>query len=851
MDYLEACLGSVAAQQNVDVEHLIFDPGSTDGSREFAAAHAARYPFVQYFGEPDTGQADAINKGLEMASGDILSWLNSDDSYVGPAVLERVVAEFEANPDVDVVCGRGTYITPEGKLIKEAWVHRDGAVIPDRLRKSIGLFQPSVFFRRRVYEKVGGLDTAYDLSLDYDYWIRFAQAGMNFHFLDEVLAKMTIHRDSKTVGSRGAQFDEYLEMLQKHYGRPDPVWIDRAALHRATGRDGMLETSRHMTFSQAARYRFHHSLLRRRHLPETPRLESAVVATTFDASYYEQGLNLIAGLHRTSMDSVDQIVVFDLGLESEQRDHLSGYDRVTVVDYPSEVDGLFDGYMNPKNYSYKCAAIKAAGEFVDDGGVVVFMDAGITPLRPIREIVERTRTNGVFFVDHGDLQTWPIYNIQFTHENSLAAMGATVEEAMGEHLCSCLIGYTKGGPFQSLINEAYEYSKDPTIVVAPKHLAPDARIEARVGNDARMLRKEILEAPSDHSSINRDELRALFGYFGHRQDQSIYSVLAARYGAEQQPASRYNSSNSQSSRVSKLNWESGSLSAEISVSRTNLDSTDDGTVIYHHRGTFSNLDGLQHDSRTSDCLFLLGNGPSLASIDLRSLEGVDSMGFNAAYRHWREIDWYPTYYACLDTVVTLSHADEIADMVHSADKNRIRRFFLREKILEARPELENNPLVMFFERESGRRSGLGARPLTTGSHSLLWAWLLGYTRIFMLGVDLNYVEVIDGAKMDADSTLSIESDIDHNPNYFFPGYQTKGDHYNIANPEPNLHYDSWVAAAKTLPGNVDVFNLNPNSAVDIFETMDFETALQEAQVTRRSVFRTFDPPARATGVEGL
>ena len=849
-EFLTECLESVAAQQAVDFEHLIFDPGSTDGSRDVAEAHAARHSFVKYFPEPDSGQVEAINKGLERATGDILTWLNSDDSYIGTDVLERVVAEFDAHPEIDVICGRGTYITPTGDLIKEAWVHRDGEAIPDRLRNSIGLVQPSVFFRRSVYEKVGGLDPTFNLSLDYDYWIRFAKAGVRFHFLDQLLVKMTIHKDSKTIGSRGPQFHEHLNLLRSHYGRPDPVWVDRTAMHRTTGRDGMIDASRTLTRGQAARYRYHHADLRRQFFDETPPVNQAVVATTFDAAYFDQGLNLIAGLHRTSLAVVKRIVIYDLGLTNLQREHLDGYDRVTVVDYPDEARSAFDGYLSPKNYAYKCAAIHAAAEFAQDGEVVVFMDAGIVPLRSIREIVERASTEGIFLVDHGDISTWPIYNIQFTAEDSLAAMGATGAEAMGKHVCSCLVAYTKAGPFQRLVDEAYEYSKDPNVVVAPKHLADGERIEAEVGQEANVRRASILTDLDRLAGVPRDELRSLFGYFGHRQDQSIYSLLAARHGASQQPAIRYNSSNPESSRASKLNWESGSVSDDIAVSRMNLEATDSSTVIYHHRGTFSNLDGAQHDDRTSDCIFLLGNGPSLASVDLRQLEGVDTLGMNAAYRHWQDIGWYPSYYVCLDTVVGVSHADAIADMVHNCEENGIRRFFLRENILEVQPALADHPRVQFFERETKRRSGLGARPLTTGSHSLVWAWLMGYTRVFLLGVDLDYVEIIDEAVLQDDGALSITSEVSENPNYFFAGYQQEGDRYNVPNPDSGLHQASWEAAREALPDVVDVFNLNPSSALKVFDFMGFDDAVKEAQVTQRSIVRAFDPPARPLGSSG-
>ncbi len=839
-DYLVACLESVAAQAIPPAEHLIFDPGSTDGSIDVARAHAERHGFVTLFAEPDEGQVDAINKGFAAAKGEILTWLNSDDAYLDDGVLAAVTDAFEQHPEADVVYGRGYYVDPQGRKLKDAFVHRDTARIAELLHGAVGILQPALFFRRRLYEQVGGLDPTYNLSLDYEYWIRFAKAGARFHFLDRPLARATMHTDSKTVGSRGAQFDELLELQTHHYGRPHPAWLERAALHRATGRDGIIDTSRELTVSQQARRRYHATELRRRYLPLGPPPPKALVVTSFDRNYHEQGLNLIAGLHRTSRAAADRILVYDLGLTESQRRSLSDLELVEVVDYPTEVWSFFEGYMHPKNYSYKCAAIRAAGALVEPGQVVLWMDAGVTPLRPIDEIVRRTVEDGVFFVDHDDRPGWPFYNIQNTSAESLAAMGATPQEMIAPHLCSALVGYVREGPYQTLIDEAYLLSQDERVVVAPKHLGPEDRIEPERHESARTRRAYLRSHPE--AAPGEDELRRLFGYWGHRQDQSIYSVLCARYGAPQHSGLRYNRANDASSAASKLNWESDGFSNEVAVSRLHLDGTSGDTVIYHHRGTFSNLDGLQHRHRRSDCLFILGNGPSLADVDLRSLDGHATLGMNAAYRYWHEIGWYPTYYACMDIVVAASQAESIADLVANADDNGIELFFLRESAIEAQPQLAADPRVVVLGRELRRRSGLDVEPITTGSHALLWGRMLGYTRMFLLGVDLGYQEHVPGAELREDGTLEITGDMSENPNYFFAGYQQPGDRYNIPNPEPGLHHRAWQAVADALPAQIDVFNLNPKSALTIFPMHDLADALTESATTRRSIVRTWTPP---------
>ena len=99
---------------------------------------------------------------------------------------------------------------------------------------------------------------------------------------------------------------------------------------------------------------------------------------------------------------------------------------------------------------------------------------------------------------------------------------------------------------------------------------------------------------------------------------------------------------------------------------------------------------LRADSRTA---FVLGNGPSLADVSLPSLSDYATIGLNAAYRYWREIDWRPRYYACVDTVVGLSHKDEIATLV---EEGRIEKFLLRNNLIEALgPVARTNRVVNF------------------------------------------------------------------------------------------------------------------------------------------------------------
>ncbi|MEO0696945.1 MAG: hypothetical protein AAFY84_12680 [Pseudomonadota bacterium] len=218
-----------------------------------------------------------------------------------------------------------------------------------------------------------------------------------------------------------------------------------------------------------------------------------------------------------------------------------------------------------------------------------------------------------------------------------------------------------------------------------------------------------------------------------------------------------------------------------------------------------------------ETVFLLGNGPSLAGIDLRAISPFPTLGMNAAYRYWDQIDWCPTYYACLDLTVGLSHKDEIVRLI---EEERIEKLLLRDNLIETLGSAARTDRVVNFDALAARSDLLSIPHPTTGSHSALWASHMGFTRIILLGIDLQYKEFVDGAEKRSGIELEITRDSD-NPNYFFDGYQRPGDRYNIPNPRPGLHVNAWTAAGQRLSTHgVEVLNGNSSSAIDIFAYVD-------------------------------
>lgn len=259
----------------------------------------------------------------------------------------------------------------------------------------------------------------------------------------------------------------------------------------------------------------------------------------------------------------------------------------------------------------------------------------------------------------------------------------------------------------------------------------------------------------------------------------------------------------------------------------------------------------KHPPRTSK-LFILGNGPSLRGFDFHKLDHVVTLGMNAAYRHWDRINWYPTYYCCMDTTVIISHASQIYRLIQEREHNKIQAFFLRENILEQYPDLSDQDSVFFLEKEQVHHPILQINLITTGAQSALWGAYLGYSQIFLLGIDSSYTEHIAGIKRVEGIVLELEKTPTENPNYFFDDYQQAGDRFHVPNPNPEypVHIHSWLEAnAKLQAAGVSIANCNLQSNLVIFPFMPVDEALtvpehpnihsQPIQPSRLSLLRSY------------
>ncbi len=206
--YLEETIRSVLLQGYQDIEYIIIDGGSSDNSPEIIMKYS---PWLAYWtSEEDRGQSHAINKGLSRATGEIFAYLNSDDIYM-PGTLEKVSRYFLAHPDADVLYGDCRTIDQNSHEL-DIWRSQDFNLYKELCRNYI--YQPTLFMRRRVFEKTGALNEDLHYVMDIDYWYR-ASLEHKFYYTSDVLASFRLGDKSKSGGSRLPFVEERKRVLDK------------------------------------------------------------------------------------------------------------------------------------------------------------------------------------------------------------------------------------------------------------------------------------------------------------------------------------------------------------------------------------------------------------------------------------------------------------------------------------------------------------------------------------------------------------------------------------------------------------------------------------------------------------
>ena len=227
---LEQALESVRSQDyGGDVEHVVVDGGSTDGTQDILEAAG-----VRYISEPDRGLSDAVNKGIRLARNDVIGWLNADDVYL-PGALARAGREFALDPEALWVTGPCLIVGADGEEIRSA-VTRYKNLFLRRYSYRLHLVQnfvscPSTFVRRSAFDRIGVLDERFKYSMDYDLWLRLGRLRPPV-VVDEPLASFRMAEGSLSMTGFERQFAEHAQNAREH-GAGHPVAV---ILNRVTSR---------------------------------------------------------------------------------------------------------------------------------------------------------------------------------------------------------------------------------------------------------------------------------------------------------------------------------------------------------------------------------------------------------------------------------------------------------------------------------------------------------------------------------------------------------------------------------------------------------------------------------------
>jgi hypothetical protein len=225
--YIGAAVSSVLDQEEADFDYIVMDGGSTDNTVDVLKRFGKRLRWVS---QKDNGQSDAINRGFSQTGGEILGWLNSDDTYA-PGAFRAVAEIFAANPDVDLVYGDATYTDTRGQHIADC-VHVEPYSRHRLFCYSDFLVQPATFFRRRAFEAVGGVDAAIHWAMDYDLWLRIVAKESRVAYLPRVLANFRWLAENKTATGGWGRLNEIVGILRRQgYGPPAYIQLEQCNMH--------------------------------------------------------------------------------------------------------------------------------------------------------------------------------------------------------------------------------------------------------------------------------------------------------------------------------------------------------------------------------------------------------------------------------------------------------------------------------------------------------------------------------------------------------------------------------------------------------------------------------------------
>jgi GT2 family glycosyltransferase len=226
--FIGQCIDGCLAQNIADSEVVVVDGASTDDTARVLATYGDR---VRWISEPDRGQSDAINKGIRMARGDLVAWINSDDYYASPHAIAKLLDAFDAEPDVDIAYGNGVRVDEAGHEIGPYRARAVASVTQIVTHPASFVLQPSLVFRRGLFLGVGGVNEALHYTMDYELWIRLFAAARKARYVPELIACARYHTDAKSIAAMGKQIREAYGVKKRAAAQLDLGLFDCALMH--------------------------------------------------------------------------------------------------------------------------------------------------------------------------------------------------------------------------------------------------------------------------------------------------------------------------------------------------------------------------------------------------------------------------------------------------------------------------------------------------------------------------------------------------------------------------------------------------------------------------------------------
>jgi hypothetical protein len=629
--------------------------------------------------------------------------------------------------------------------------------------------------------------------------------------------------------------------------------------------------------------------------------EKNIVLTACNSKYFNSLLLFIDSLLETNAHIVDYILVFDFGLESWEAEIISKIKNVHVfreteeslISYPPYKRFKLD---DPSTYFFKVygfhEGINYCRKFLDyESFNLLWCDSGIKIQYSLSKVFSIIGNESCFFVDHSDVNIYykgSLNNLASIlspklFEGSLQLPIPTKQQLLIPYIKANFFGFKIGSKYDILIN-----------------LHRDLCCLTDILFDLREITEK---SACDHWKAlygNNPDLTYKLG----RHEQAVWSYLVALSNIKIRRSSPFNftvaagsgaiGANVYKSRLrrileqnftqfrdsikefvvehesdgvdnSVLDNDSALMDKYLELSKSvyldkklyggigfpHLKEAKSSTVLLH-RGALARSDQnkyvgrlLNYNTNLKDDIFvLLGNGPSLADVDLDSLSNFDTFGMNAAYRAYDRINFWPKYLGCFDPLVCGHHSENFKKLIRDSpiegfffiNFNDERNEIFTEQDILSSPKFQRIRFQYRTPEEKKRTDILSVSferfidMRTSGPNVIQVGLLLGYRKFIMLGVDQNYTEVVDGAKKDKQfSKLVMEKTPDSNPNYWFADYQQKGDRFN----RPNLtksQIPSWNNLSQTLEClgiKAEIYNCSPITKLECFKKASLSFAIKK------------------------